>query len=95
MSLTPAAKNCSASLSVDTVIPFAPAFSWRCATGKDFAVFTWGLKRTPSRSICACMRAMFASMRARSTTAAGVDTSARGLRGIGAIMMVLQDEGKR
>ena len=72
----PAAKNCSASLSVETVMPRAPASSCACTTGRHFEVLTCGRKATPSAFIRSCMRATLRRIRARSTSAEGVSRSA-------------------
>src|SRR5437588_582524 len=72
MSVVPAAKNCSASFRVETVMPEAPAARCAAATGTLLLVFTWGRRRTPCASMRCCMRAMLRCMRSRSITAAGV-----------------------
>src|SRR6476646_3228699 len=74
-SVKPAAKNCSASYSVDTVIPLAPASRCRRATSMHFVVLTCGRRRTPSASMRCCMRAILRIMRGSAISAAGVGMS--------------------
>ena len=75
MSVKPAAKNCSASFRVDTVMPTAPASRCRRATSMHFVVLTWGRRRTPSAFMRCCMRAMLRIRRVSSISAAGVGMS--------------------
>jgi len=79
----PASKNSSASFSVDTVMPRAPASSWAWTTGRLLLVFTCGRSLAPSASMRACMRAMSACIRAVSTRAAGVCSSGIAVMGRG------------
>src|SRR6188472_2715704 len=74
-SVKPAAKNCSASFSVETVIPLAPASRCRRATSMHFVVLTCGRRRTPSAFMRCCMRAMLRIIRVSSRSAAGVGIS--------------------
>src|SRR5215470_15156615 len=95
MSVTPAAKNSSASFKVETVMPRAPAASCARAMSMHFVVFTWGRNFTPSAFMRSCINAMFLSIRARSMSAAGVSSESSVIGGLSGVMVPLVPVDKR
>src|SRR5436190_22617948 len=75
MSRTPAAANCSASRSVETVAGPAGDIMTRRAASTDLDVLRWGRRGTPRPSSLALRRAMFRSIRSASRTRQGVAKS--------------------
>src|SRR5690606_27895215 len=67
----------SASPMVATALPIAPAASWRRATSTDLWVLACGLSATPCRSHQVAICTRLRSNAARSSTSAGVHSSAR------------------
>ena len=78
MSSMPAAASASASPSFWQHTPWAPAAIWRCASAAHLWALACGRTRTPAWRASPCTRAMLASITSRSTSSAGVSTSAKG-----------------
>ncbi len=76
-SSNPAPAKTSASPSVATVNPAAPAASWRRPNSRLLCVFACGRSATPRSRMAAAIRSILASTRSRSTTTAGVSIAAR------------------
>ena len=68
----PASTNTSASPSFAQQMPAAPASICKAATSGLLCVLACGRSATPAALAAACMRAMLASSRGRSTRTAGV-----------------------
>src|SRR5690348_5820276 len=75
MSSTPATANASASPTVATVMPTAPAASWRRAISADLCVLTCGRTTSPRRAAVPAIALRLASSTSVSTTTAGVTTA--------------------
>ena len=73
----PPSTSVSASSSLATVIPTAPASSWRRAMATDLWVLKWGRSATPPARACSAIQPMLPSRRSRSTSRAGVSVAAQ------------------